>query len=298
MYSYLFGQFLLERGLINPDQLTEGLEYQRNNNQVLGELAVENGMLNRDEILQICEQQLSQDRDFGQIALEMGYLSEEDLNTLVALQKDKHLYLGEALVRLGLMANEDLKSELELFESEKKSQEPVEHVEEEYILRDDPAGAFFALVTKVLPRLTGGKVLTGGFYLTIAVPSYEYAFSQKIAGDVDLEAILLIPEELFKVMGQSIAEGSSQSGKRSGQESYIGAFKDLIRGTVQIFAGKHEAQGAKIRLVDKPRKLSREVYLAKRSKAQDKSCAEFFLINPPNPNGEFFQFNFCLFFGK
>ena len=53
MVSYLFGQFLLEQGLINADQLTGGLEYQQNNNKVLGELALENGMLKRDEILQI-----------------------------------------------------------------------------------------------------------------------------------------------------------------------------------------------------------------------------------------------------
>jgi len=298
VHSYLFGQFLLERGLINPDQLTEALEYQQNSNKILGELAVENGMLSRDEILQICGFQLSRDKDFGQIAVEMNYLNKKELEKLIDLQQEQHLYLGEVLVRLGIMANEDLKSELKLFESEKKSREPEEHVEGDYNLKDDPAGAFFALVTKVLPRLTGGRVLTGGFYLTIAVPSYEYAFSQKIAGDVNLEAVLLVPEELFKIMGKLIADGSPQSGKGRGQKRYINAFKDIVRSTVQIFAGKHEAQGAKIRLVDEAQKLSRAIYLEKRSKALEKSCAEFFLIAPPGPNGEFFQFNFCLFFGK
>lgn len=298
MHSYLFGQFLLERGLINADQLTEGLEYQQNSNKVLGELAVENGMLKQDEVLQICELQLCQDKNFGQAAVEMGYLSGKELDRLVALQKEKHLYLGDTLVMLGVMTKEDFKRELEFFESEKKSQWLVTQVEEGESLKDDTAGTFFELVTKVLPRLTGGRVLTGGFYPTIAVTSYEYVFSQRMAGDVDLEAVLLIPEELFEVMGKSITDGSCKSGKGSGKERYSGAFKDLIRGTVEIFAGKHKEQGATFNLVDKPRKLSRKVFLDMRRKARETSCAEFFLINPPNPDGEFFQFNFCLFFGR
>ena len=298
MYSYLFGQFLLERGLINADQLTEGLECQQNNNKVLGKLALENGMLQQDEILQICEWQLYQDKSFGQVAVEMGYLSEKELDRLVALQREKHLYLGEALVMLGVITKRDLKRELELFESEKKSRKLAKQVEEEESLKDDTAGAFFELVTKILPRLTGGRVLTGGFYPTIAVPSYEYVFSQRMAGDVDLEAVLLIPEELFEIMGKSIANGSCKSVKGSGKQRYDRAFKDLIRRTVEIFAGKHKKQGGTFRLVDKPRKLNRKIYLARRRKARETSCAEFFLINPPNPDGEIFQFNFCLFFGK
>jgi len=298
MHSYLFGQFLLERGLINVDQLTEGLECQQNSNKLLGELAVENGMLKKDEILQICEWQLSQDKNFGQVAVEMGYLSEKELDRLVALQKERYLYLGEALVMLGVVTEEDLKRELELFESEKKSQRLDKQVEEEESLKDDTAGAFFELVTKILPRLTGGRVLTGGFYPTIAVPSCEYAFSQRMAGGVDLEAVLLIPDELFEIMGKSIANGSCKSAKRSGKERYDRVFKDLIRRTVEIFAGKHKKQGGTFRLVGKPRKLNHKVYLTRRRKARETSCAEFFLINPPNPDGEFFQFNFCLFFGK
>ena len=298
MHSYLFGQFLLERGLINADQLTEGLEYQQNSNKVLGALAVENGMLKQDEVLQICELQLCQDKNFGQAAVEIGYLSEKELDRLVALQEEKHLYLGDTLVMLGIMTKEDFKRELEFFESEKKSQWLVKQVEEGESLKDDTAGTFFELVTKILPRLTGGRVLTGGFYPTIAVPSYEYAFSQRMAGDVDLEAVLLIPEELFEVMGKSITDGSCKSGKGSGKERYSGAFKDLIRRTVEIFSGKHKEQGAMFNLVDKPRKLSRKVFLDMRRKARETSYAEFFLINPPNPSGEFFQFNFCLFFGR
>jgi len=298
MVSYLFGQFLLEQGLINADQLTGGLEYQQNNNKVLGELALENGMLERDEILQICEWQLAVDKGFGQIAVEMGFLSQKNLDSLVALQKERHLYLGDALVRLGFITAEDLKRELELFASAREDQELAKQFGEEESLTEDMAGAFFALVTKVFPRLTGGRVLTGGFYPTIAIADHMSAFSQKIAGDEDLEALLLIPDELFEIMGKTIADGDSRFGKGSARDRYSAAFKDLIRKTGEIFAGKQEARGARLRLVDKPQKLSHKVYLARRREAREKSCAEYFLINPPNPNGEFFQFNFCLFYGK
>lgn len=296
MRSYLFGQFLLERGLINVDHLTESLKYQQNNNKVLGVLAVENGMLQRDEVLKICELQLEQDKNFGQIALENGYLSKIELEKLVNLQKEKHLYLGEALVMLGILTKEDWKRELELFESEKKSQQLTRQLEEEESLKDDPAGAFFELATKVFPRLTGGRVLTGGFYPTIAAASCKYVFSQRIAGDTSLEVLLLIPDELFEIMGKSIADVSCKSAM--GKEQYAMAFKDLIRRTVEIFAAKHKKQGVGYRLVDKPEVLNFQEYQARRHEARESSCAEFFLIIPPNPSGDFFQFNFCLFFGK
>jgi hypothetical protein len=295
MRSLLFGQFLLERNLINPGQLTEALEYQRKNNKVLGELAVEYKLLDRNAVLQILECQLGQDKDFGKIAVENGFLTGKDLEMLLHLQREKHIYLGEALIRLGAMRRDELEKQLKEFNSIKEKPEEEKELSEEYF-RDNPAAAFFNLATKLLPRMTGGMFIAGGFYPTISAPLFEYAYSQKVKGDINLEAVLHISDDLLPVMGKSIADFEGWIKRAKGKARYERAVKSFIRTVMEIFAYKVEVAGKKIELDGKPRKVNKESVLRCRQCSVSKSCAEFYLINPPDPKGEFLQFNICLLF--
>jgi hypothetical protein len=295
MRSLLFGQFLLERNLINPLQLTEALEYQRKNNKVLGELAVEYKILDRNAVLQILECQLGQDKDFGKIAVENGFLTGKNLEMLLHLQQEKHVYLGEALIRLGAMRRDELERQLKEFDSIKQKPEEEKELSEEYF-RDNPAAAFFNLATKLLPRMTGGMFIAGGFYPTISAPSFEYAYSQKVKGDINMEVVLHIPDVLLPVMGKSIADFEGWIRKAKGKARYERAVKSFIHSVMEIFAYKEKGAGKKIELEGKPRKVSREGFLKRHHSSVSKACAEFYLINPPDPKGEFLQFNICLIF--
>ncbi|HUU26864.1 MAG TPA: hypothetical protein VM123_03560 [archaeon] len=295
MRSILFGQFLLEQGLIDAEQLMDGLEFQKKNNKVFGELAVECGLLDRKTVLGIVARQLYDDKDCGDIAVEMGFLSREDRDRLLHLQQEKHVYLGDALVELGIMERGNLKVALESFEHVKISEVKVKELAEQSI-KDNPAAVFFGLATKLLPRITGGVFLAGGFYPTIAVPSFDYAFSQRAEGDIDLEAVLLLPGSLFPVMGKSIEVYNGRIGTARGKLRQERAVKSFISSAAEIFAYKQEKEGKKLELKVRPSRISRKVFFDRRRKASSTTCAEFFLISPPDPDGEFFEFNICLIF--
>jgi len=99
MQANLFGQFLLEHGTIDSDQLKQALDYQRAHNRVLGELAVEMGLLDEEGISRIIEHQRHVDKDFGGVAVKLGLMSEDNLDELLREQQRSHLRLGDVLVR-------------------------------------------------------------------------------------------------------------------------------------------------------------------------------------------------------
>ncbi|OGF96861.1 MAG: hypothetical protein A2Z86_06190 [Candidatus Glassbacteria bacterium GWA2_58_10] len=293
MLSYLFGQYLLECGLISTEQLTDGLRYQRNNNRVMGELAVEMGLLDRQQILQILEWQLSVDKDFGQVAKELGFLSEEQLEHLLELQQERHVYLGEALVTQGILKRAELENALKNFHGEKEKSLKAGAEEEP---EKDTAAALFSLVSKMLPRLSSGKMVSGGLYPTISDPHHSYIFCQRLCGEQDLAACLTIPEDLFEVFGEALSSRIKQAVNGGKSAKYGRAIKGCLRNVLEVFAANQKKEGFIYRLEGETEKFSRRIYLSRKKKAHKSSCAEFFLITPPGPDGEFLQFNLCLLF--
>ncbi len=297
MKTMLFGQYLLERGLITPAQLTAALEYQRTSNKVLGRLASEYGLLNEQQIRQILGYQLGRDDDFGSIALELGFLAHRELDRLLLLQQDRHVHVGEALVALGAFPEETLEQELKLFQDGRRPPRPG-HREPEPECLEHPAAAFFTLASKLLPRMTGGRVLAGGFYPTITLPEFECAFSQRAQGQLPLEAVVMLPAGLLPVLGQSICECDGQRGEEArGRLRHERAVKEFIASAVEIFARKRELAGDRIEPLSRPIRISRRTLLQRRSLAASCSIAEFYLINPPDPSGDFLQLGFCLMLG-
>lgn len=108
MNTKFFGQFLLEKGLINREQLLEALDEQRRSSPLLGDLAVEEGLIDQNQAEKINQEQRRQDKRFGDIAVSMGLLTDAQVGELLATQKSKRKYFGEILVSLGHLNNEDV----------------------------------------------------------------------------------------------------------------------------------------------------------------------------------------------
>lgn len=103
MAAKFFGQFLLEQGLIDRDQLLAALEIQRDSNPLLGELAQARGMLDAAQALAINDQQRREDKRFGDIAQALGLLSAAQVDELLAQQKSQRKLFGEILVEQGML---------------------------------------------------------------------------------------------------------------------------------------------------------------------------------------------------
>lgn len=113
MAAKFLGQFLLEAGLIDRQQLLDALEAQRTSNPMLGELAVASGMLDPAQAERINEHQRRQDARFGDIAQAMGLLGASQVSELLARQQAGRRMFGEILVDQGALSREQLDAALQ-----------------------------------------------------------------------------------------------------------------------------------------------------------------------------------------
>lgn len=142
MFSQYFGQYLLNHGLVTPEQLYQAMEAQQAAHVKLGVLAISAGVLTGAQVEEIHQEQTRQDKRFGEIALEKGYLTQEQLDSLLASQQKGHLLLGQALIDAKILTLGQLEKALKDYQ-------------EEYSLTDDQfaavqGGDFGLLLQKTL----------------------------------------------------------------------------------------------------------------------------------------------------
>jgi hypothetical protein len=113
MAAKFLGQFLLEAGLIDRQQLLDALEAQRASNPMLGELAVAAGMLDAAQAARINEHQRRQDARFGDIAQAMGLLTAAQVSELLARQQAGRRMFGEILIEQGAITRKQLDAALQ-----------------------------------------------------------------------------------------------------------------------------------------------------------------------------------------
>lgn len=118
MFSQYFGQFLLNNKVITPEQLLEGLRYQKNVRLKLGVLALNAGYLKPTEIEIIHEAQKKADKKFGEIAVEKGFLTSMQVEELLAQQNKGHLLLAQYLVDKNYLSIEQLQQTLKQYKEE------------------------------------------------------------------------------------------------------------------------------------------------------------------------------------
>ena len=98
-----FGQFLVERGEIQADELRSALDLMKRENLSLGELAVKADYATGADSRRINAEQRRLDRPYGELALQMGVLSAVQLDELLAEQRQIRLSLGQALRSLKII---------------------------------------------------------------------------------------------------------------------------------------------------------------------------------------------------
>ena len=286
MSTYLFGQFLLDEGTVSADQLYAALQYQRQNNKVLGELARDENLLTEQQVAQILEWQLCEDADFGEAAIAMGMLDQAGLDRLLKIQEENHVLLGDALVAIEAVTKEMMEREFERYDLGRDEGEALGAEEDEAGEENTPL-AVWSIFTRVLPRFTGGEVISGGFYPTIKSPDKGKRYIQGVKGDMQFELAIMIQSDVDELISQSV-------GGR-GREN---ATQDLLTSVLEVFCSTMEPSGVAISPRGKAREISGKELDKLKKKANNTSCVEIFLIQPPLLDGEFYQINGCLIFNS
>ncbi len=114
----LFGEFLVDKGVLSSDEVDKVLLLQRKIAIPLGKLALERSLLTLADIFQIRGQQRKTDSKFGDIAIKLNLLKPRQVDSLVDLQKSIKPFVGELLVREGILTEDRLLALLKEFKAE------------------------------------------------------------------------------------------------------------------------------------------------------------------------------------
>lgn len=108
MLTQFFGNYLLEKHVINSEQLIQALRHKHNTAQSLDALALSSGYMTEAEIEDVHNMQTIKDVEFVRLALHMGYLTISQASELEEAQHFGYLLLGRALIELGFCSQEEV----------------------------------------------------------------------------------------------------------------------------------------------------------------------------------------------
>ena len=118
MFTQFFGNYLLRRQLVTPQQLSEALTIQKNTRLRLGVLAINAGLLTAEQVEKAHIEQQRTDKRIGDVMVEMNFLTREQVEELFKTQPAGHLLLGQALVDKGYMTNAGFESAINSYKAE------------------------------------------------------------------------------------------------------------------------------------------------------------------------------------
>lgn len=177
------GQFLMERGVITPQQLLAAIEAQRASNPLLGELAVRQGLLTEAQARRINDRQRVDDRRFGDIALELGLLDAAQVDALLAAQKAGRKLFGQVLLEQGVVEQAQLEAELA---AHRADQDAANHAlavgVADHALAELANGAI-ALCGRLFPRMLEGQCQAAGLLGPDDMDLFPYTAHVRIEGE-------------------------------------------------------------------------------------------------------------------
>ncbi|MGN0483303.1 MAG: chemotaxis protein CheX [Lachnospiraceae bacterium] len=207
MYTQFFGNYLLHRGAITPEQLMDAMKEESSSHIKLGTLAIHSGYMTASEVENIIIMQTHQDKRFGDLAVEQGYLTNDQVRELIETQNPNYLLLGQILIEKGYLTHSefetlllDYQSENEITEQDISSNE-LEHIhtllrnflktldfqDQDYIIQ------YLSLLFNNLIRFIGDD-----FSPLDPIPCEEipitYCISQRIGGSIQLLSGLELDE--------------------------------------------------------------------------------------------------------
>jgi len=118
MLTQFFGNYLLQKNIINSGQLMKALEYKKNSSNKLGSLAVNAGYMTETEVEDVHSMQTRLDKRFAELAIQLGYLTSQQAEELLKMQKFGYVMLGNAIITLGFSNEATINEAVNSYEKE------------------------------------------------------------------------------------------------------------------------------------------------------------------------------------
>lgn len=208
MHTQFFGNFLLSKGVLSPEQLVEILKIQSTTHQRLGTLAIHAGYMSASEVEDVFITQTHYDKRFGELAIELGYLTKDQVDELLSRQLPDYMLLGQILIEKEFLTHIELENliteyqsvyeiyDLELIEEQKHMVDkllanfylPEDLPHAEYIL------SYLTLLFNNLVRFIGEDFTTLNIMTLSEVPT-NFCISQEVEGSFSFFSALDMEEE-------------------------------------------------------------------------------------------------------
>jgi CheY-specific phosphatase CheX len=231
MIPKFFGQYLLEKEILDKDQLIEAINYQKSKILKLGEIAIKHEFLSEKQVAKIHNEQKRTDMRFGDLSVSMGFLTPEQLEEIITIQKNNHIYLGEAIVACGHLDKDSLDLQLKAFKDEQQSVPPIEIMIKEDIPHKDLVEVSVDLTEKLFRRI--GDMISKSGQLRIdtgSTPNLGVASSLDFRGDINARYIINVTWDI----GHEIAKKTFKKEDLPFDEELI---KDTLSEFVNIVCG-------------------------------------------------------------
>jgi CheY-specific phosphatase CheX len=196
-----FGHFLLERGVVDREQLLAATELQEKRNHPLGAIAVQKGFITADQAEHVNRQQRVAGRRFGDLCVDMNLLSHMQLDEISRTQREGRIRIGEALVELGHMDAATVETEIAAFELDQAPFKSVAVELPEDTPEPDFVQASIGLTEKLLLRVAHLRAKRGPVESIDGGESAATLLSVRIAFSEDVKAVYAIS------MPRNIAQG-------------------------------------------------------------------------------------------
>ncbi len=118
MFTQFFGNYLLNKQLVSPENLADALHKQSTTRMKLGVLAINAGIMTAEQVDLVHAEQQRVDKRIGDVMVEMGFATREQIEELFKTQPVGHLLLGQALVDNGYMTNSQFETALRSYKAE------------------------------------------------------------------------------------------------------------------------------------------------------------------------------------
>ena len=98
-----FGEFLIDRGLLERDQVLNALEIQADSTVKIGTICLEEGFMTMKQVMGTLRKRADSNKPFEDLAIQLEYLTSQQLANALKIQGQRRPFFGELLVKLELI---------------------------------------------------------------------------------------------------------------------------------------------------------------------------------------------------
>lgn len=240
MHTQFFGNFLLNKGVITPEQLVDALKIQATTHKKLGTLAIHSGFMSASEVEDVYITQTHYDKLFGELAVNLGYLTESQVDNLLTTQLPDYMLLGQILVDKNILTHVELenliteyKSVYEIYDLEliEEQQEMVNKLLSDFYLPEDLPHSehilsYLTLLFNNLVRFIGEDFTTLNVMNLSEVPT-NFCISQEVEGSFSFLSALDMEQETAITFASRYVNDEFQE------------FDEYVRASIEDFLNLH-----------------------------------------------------------